>query len=100
MNTPELSYPRAPQIKANPVEAEEYIASLVKDLEGARAALKEIIAFAPSQKPKDNSGVDAGGYWRFSEDPDDHFYLGIEHGRWASAEIARAALTGVQGAAK
>jgi hypothetical protein len=43
MNTPELSYPRAPQIEANPQEAEDYIASLVKENQALRAALQSAV---------------------------------------------------------
>lgn len=42
-NTPERSYPRAPQIEANPEEAEQYIASLVNENADLIKALKSIV---------------------------------------------------------
>lgn len=43
-NKPERSYPRAPQIEANPAEAERYIASLVDENAELLAACKLLVA--------------------------------------------------------
>lgn len=43
MNTPRLSYPRAPQIAANPKDAEHYIKSQAEEIERLRASLSELL---------------------------------------------------------
>lgn len=46
MNTPRLSYPRAPQIAANPKDAEYYIKSQAEEIERLRSGLDAAIRSA------------------------------------------------------